>query len=44
MTFTFDFETYFKVTALPLRKSSIYVKYELHRAKGREYDFLLGLL
>lgn len=37
MTFTFDLETWFKVTAHPLLKSSAYGNYEPNRAKWRIY-------
>lgn len=37
MTFTFGFDTWFKVTTFT--ESSIYVKFEPDRAKGREDVF-----
>lgn len=37
MTFTFDLDIWFKVTAHSLPKSSVYVKYEPEKAKGRVY-------
>lgn len=37
MTFTIDLETWFKHNAHPLPTSSMYMKYEPDRTKGREY-------
>lgn len=36
MTLTLDVETWFKVTAYPLSKGSLSVKYEPDYTKGRE--------
>lgn len=39
MTFCFDLETWFNVTAHPLLKGTLWVKYERDWAKGREEIF-----
>lgn len=37
MNFTFDIETWFKVTAYRLPQNAVYVKYEPDRAEGIVY-------
>lgn len=41
MTFTFDLETWIKVTARPLPKDSVYVKFKPDSAKGRVNMYML---
>lgn len=38
MTFTFCFETWFKVSVQPIPTGTLFVKSELNMDKGKEYD------